>query len=102
MEELLKIKSCCSFFLLSLLAFLLLLPPFAVAETHYHEFIALFTGAAPNVSDAYTINGQPGDFYRCSGKDSHLAWGLAMVFLVENGEGELQSVLPPPPDLPPC
>lgn len=27
---------------------------------------AIFTGAAPNVSDAYTINGQPGDFYRCS------------------------------------
>ncbi|KAG9141144.1 hypothetical protein Leryth_001640 [Lithospermum erythrorhizon] len=27
---------------------------------------ALITGAAPNVSDAYTINGQPGDFYRCS------------------------------------
>ncbi|KAL2238365.1 UNVERIFIED_CONTAM: Laccase-3 [Sesamum indicum] len=27
---------------------------------------ALFTGAAPNVSDAYTINGQPGDLYRCS------------------------------------
>ncbi|KAA0060019.1 hypothetical protein IC582_027571 [Cucumis melo] len=34
--------------------------------------------------------------------DSHLAWGLAMVFLVENGEGEMQSVIPPPPDLPPC
>ncbi|XP_022860964.1 laccase-3-like [Olea europaea var. sylvestris] len=29
---------------------------------------ALFTGAAPNVSDAYTINGQPGDLYRCSSK----------------------------------
>ncbi|KAH6765714.1 laccase 3 [Perilla frutescens var. hirtella] len=27
---------------------------------------ALFTGAAPNVSDAYTINGQPGDLYKCS------------------------------------
>ncbi|CAA0820616.1 Laccase-3 [Striga hermonthica] len=27
---------------------------------------ALFTGAAPNISDAYTINGQPGDLYRCS------------------------------------
>ncbi|KAK2980513.1 hypothetical protein RJ640_022515, partial [Escallonia rubra] len=26
----------------------------------------LSTGAAPNVSDAYTINGQPGDFYPCS------------------------------------
>ncbi|KAK8592163.1 hypothetical protein V6N13_062749 [Hibiscus sabdariffa] len=26
------------------------------------------TGAAPNVSDAYTINGQPGDLYKCSTK----------------------------------
>ncbi|GKA55752.1 laccase-12-like protein, partial [Tanacetum coccineum] len=24
------------------------------------------TGGAPNVSDAYTINGQPGDLYKCS------------------------------------
>lgn len=29
---------------------------------------AQFTEAAPNVSDAYTINGQPGDPYRCSNK----------------------------------
>ncbi|GMN41221.1 hypothetical protein TIFTF001_010438 [Ficus carica] len=28
------------------------------------------TGAAPNVSDAYTINGQPGDLYNCSSKDT--------------------------------
>lgn len=28
--------------------------------------LAQFTGGAPNVSDAYTINGQPGDLYRCS------------------------------------
>lgn len=27
---------------------------------------AIFTGAAPNISDAYTINGQPGDLYPCS------------------------------------
>ncbi|KAK9756759.1 hypothetical protein RND81_01G119200 [Saponaria officinalis] len=27
---------------------------------------ATITGAAPNISDAYTINGQPGDLYRCS------------------------------------
>lgn len=26
------------------------------------------TGAAPNNSDAYTINGQPGDLYNCSSK----------------------------------
>ncbi|KAJ6291299.1 hypothetical protein OIU76_023376 [Salix suchowensis] len=32
--------------------------------------LADFTGAAPNVSDAYTINGQPGDLYRCS-KQAH-------------------------------
>lgn len=30
--------------------------------------LATFTGAQPNVSDAYTINGQPGDLYRCSSK----------------------------------
>ncbi|VFQ71789.1 unnamed protein product [Cuscuta campestris] len=34
--------------------------------------------------------------------DSHLAWGLAMAFIVENGEGENQTVKPPPPDLPRC
>ncbi|KAJ0084132.1 hypothetical protein Patl1_30999 [Pistacia atlantica] len=34
--------------------------------------------------------------------DSHLTWGLAMVFLVENGVGKLQSVQPPPLDLPRC
>ncbi|PQQ06546.1 laccase-13 [Prunus yedoensis var. nudiflora] len=28
--------------------------------------LAAFTGGAPNASDAYTINGQPGDLYRCS------------------------------------
>ncbi|XP_052184292.1 laccase-12-like [Diospyros lotus] len=28
------------------------------------------TGAAPNISDAYTINGQPGDFYNCSSQDT--------------------------------
>eukprot|EP00253_Pinus_taeda_P000936 PITA_00936 len=27
---------------------------------------AISTGGAPNLSDAYTINGQPGDLYRCS------------------------------------
>jgi len=34
--------------------------------------------------------------------DSHLGWGLAMVFLVENGRGQLQSVQAPPLDLPRC
>lgn len=34
--------------------------------------------------------------------DSHLRWGLAMSFIVENGKGESQTVEPPPADLPPC
>ena len=34
--------------------------------------------------------------------DSHLTWGLAMAFLVENGDEELQAVQSPPLDLPPC
>ncbi|WOK95845.1 laccase-3 [Canna indica] len=34
--------------------------------------------------------------------DVHITWGLAMAFLVENGVGELQSLEPPPADLPLC
>ncbi|XP_020578875.1 laccase-3-like [Phalaenopsis equestris] len=34
--------------------------------------------------------------------ESHLTWGLAMAFLVENGVGKLQSTIPPPLDLPKC
>ena len=30
----------------------------------YEQFIA--TGGVPNQSDAFTINGQPGDLYPCS------------------------------------
>ncbi|KAL4311994.1 hypothetical protein GQ457_01G044050 [Hibiscus cannabinus] len=34
--------------------------------------------------------------------DVHISWGLAMAFLVENGVGELQTIQPPPSDLPIC
>ncbi|KAJ1699075.1 hypothetical protein LUZ63_007587 [Rhynchospora breviuscula] len=34
--------------------------------------------------------------------DAHLTWGLAMAFIVENGEGEDEKLLPPPFDLPVC
>jgi hypothetical protein len=45
--------------------------------------LADFTGAAPNVSDAYTINGQPGDLYRCSkqGLPVILVFALALIQL---------------------
>ncbi|XP_078179385.1 laccase-3-like [Carex rostrata] len=34
--------------------------------------------------------------------DSHLQWGLAMAFITENGFGELETIEPPPADLPIC
>ncbi|KAL8027042.1 hypothetical protein ABFX02_14G069700 [Erythranthe guttata] len=45
-----------------------------------------FTGAAPNVSDAYTINGQPGDLYRCSKKET-------TKFNVRSGETVLLRII---------
>jgi laccase len=34
--------------------------------------------------------------------DAHLGWGLAMAFVTENGFGELETLEPPPADLPVC
>ncbi|CAN6469915.1 unnamed protein product [Victoria cruziana] len=33
---------------------------------------ATLTGAAPNISDAFTINGQPGDLYPCSSSETRV------------------------------
>ncbi|KAF3433333.1 hypothetical protein FNV43_RR24435 [Rhamnella rubrinervis] len=44
------------------------------------------TGAAPNVSDAYTINGQPGDLYNCSSKDT-------VIVPIDSGETNLLRVI---------
>jgi hypothetical protein len=32
----------------------------------------------------------------------HTTWGLKMAFLVDNGKGPKQSLIPPPKDLPKC
>ncbi|KAL8247782.1 hypothetical protein R6Q59_008998 [Mikania micrantha] len=47
---------------------------------------AMRTGGAPNVSDAYTINGQPGDLYNCSSKDT-------VIVPVDSGETNLIRVI---------
>ncbi|KAK4385281.1 Laccase-12 [Sesamum angolense] len=44
------------------------------------------TGAAPNVSVAYTINGQPGDLYNCSSTDT-------IIVPVDSGETNLLRVV---------
>ena len=32
----------------------------------------------------------------------HTTWGLKMAFIVDNGRGPNESILPPPKDLPMC
>ncbi|RDY14595.1 Laccase-15 [Mucuna pruriens] len=34
--------------------------------------------------------------------ERHLSWGMETVFIVTNGEGSDEKLLPPPPDMPPC
>ncbi|PIA64354.1 hypothetical protein AQUCO_00100081v1 [Aquilegia coerulea] len=44
----------------------------------------------------------PGAWFMHCHIDTHLTWGLGMIFLVDNGVGELESLLRPPSDLPQC
>ncbi|XP_004491004.1 laccase-5 [Cicer arietinum] len=44
------------------------------------------TGAAPNISDAYTINGQPGDLYKCSSQET-------TIVPIDSGETNLLRVI---------
>ncbi|KAL8152760.1 hypothetical protein V2J09_010520 [Rumex salicifolius] len=44
----------------------------------------------------------PGVWFMHCHLEVHTTWGLKMAFLVENGKGPNQSVLPPPLDLPKC
>lgn len=44
----------------------------------------------------------PGVWFMHCHLEVHTTWGLKMAFLVDNGEGPDESLLPPPKDLPPC
>ncbi|XLR67085.1 hypothetical protein S83_017757 [Arachis hypogaea] len=46
--------------------------------------------------------GNPGVWFVHCHLERHLTWGMETVFIVKNGEGCDESLLPPPPDLPPC
>ena len=39
------------------------------------------TGGAPNVSDALTINGQPGDLFPCSSPGNHTIYVLFDAYI---------------------
>ncbi|CAN0909640.1 IRX12 [Linum grandiflorum] len=44
----------------------------------------------------------PGVWFMHCHLEVHTTWGLKMAFIVDNGKGPNQSILPPPPDLPQC
>ncbi|KAL0889878.1 hypothetical protein Bca101_013861 [Brassica carinata] len=44
----------------------------------------------------------PGVWFMHCHFERHLTWGMNVVFIVKNGRGLNQQMLPPPPDLPPC
>ncbi|KAJ0985876.1 hypothetical protein J5N97_004232 [Dioscorea zingiberensis] len=44
----------------------------------------------------------PGVWFMHCHLEVHTTWGLKMAFVVENGDGPDQTILPPPKDLPPC
>ncbi|KAJ8749735.1 hypothetical protein K2173_012286 [Erythroxylum novogranatense] len=44
----------------------------------------------------------PGVWFLHCHLEVHTSWGLKMAFIVDNGKGPNESLLPPPPDLPKC
>ncbi|CAN6581392.1 unnamed protein product [Malus baccata var. baccata] len=48
------------------------------------------------------IADNPGVWFMHCHLEVHTTWGLKMAFLVDNGKGPNQSLLPPPKDLPKC
>ncbi|KAL3746932.1 hypothetical protein ACJRO7_015810 [Eucalyptus globulus] len=58
----------------------------------YHEMLII--GGDPNVSDAYTINGQPGDLYPCSMQDTFkLRVEQGMTYLLRIINAAMQDLL---------
>ncbi|KAK7846873.1 laccase-14 [Quercus suber] len=44
----------------------------------------------------------PGVWFLHCHFDRHMTWGMDMAFVVKNGKGQKEHILPPPPDMPPC
>ncbi|KAF7820365.1 laccase-15-like [Senna tora] len=40
--------------------------------------------------------------FRAENPERHVTWGMAMTFIVKNGNNPEEQMLPPPPDMPPC
>ncbi|MED6164969.1 Laccase-15 [Stylosanthes scabra] len=44
----------------------------------------------------------PGVWFMHCHLERHVSWGMAMTFIVKNGNNPQQQMLPPPPDMPRC
>ncbi|KAL8058353.1 hypothetical protein ABFX02_03G012400 [Erythranthe guttata] len=44
----------------------------------------------------------PGVWFMHCHFERHVSWGMGMVFIVKNGKGPNEQMLPPPPDMPKC
>ncbi|XP_045821515.1 laccase-15-like [Trifolium pratense] len=44
----------------------------------------------------------PGVWFLHCHLERHLSWGMETVFIVKNGKASNETLLPPPPDMPPC
>ncbi|XP_076898105.1 laccase-15-like [Bidens hawaiensis] len=44
----------------------------------------------------------PGVWFMHCHLERHLSWGMEMAFITKNGCTAMESILPPPPDMPPC
>ncbi|RZC56482.1 hypothetical protein C5167_015342 [Papaver somniferum] len=48
------------------------------------------------------IADNPGVWFMHCHLEIHMSWGLSMAFIVKNGKGEMQTLPPPPGDMPTC
>ncbi|KAI3760821.1 hypothetical protein L1987_51220 [Smallanthus sonchifolius] len=44
----------------------------------------------------------PGVWFMHCHIERHLSWGMDIAFITKNGSSAVESILPPPPDMPPC
>jgi hypothetical protein len=64
-----------------------------MADTEAIVSQGLQTGGAPNISDAYTINGLPGPLHNCSAEGTVLRGNAKIVLLTETLRYELKVLL---------
>ncbi|KAJ6742265.1 MULTI-COPPER OXIDASE [Salix viminalis] len=76
------------------------MPTTALLQAHFFNISGVFTTDFP-AKPPHVFNYTGVWFMHCH-LEVHTSWGLKMAFLVDNGKGPKESLLPPPRDLPKC